>query len=425
MSGPPTPPGAAEEWRQGWPAVLATGVALAAGPAFYLYVSSLFVEPVEQAFSWTRSQMTAIAAIPLMGALVAPLIGWLVDRFGIYKVSIPSFVLFGLAFFGLSQAKGHVWEVSAWMLLLGIAVPGATGLTLARPVVTWFSQSRGLALGVMAALVTVFTALLAPLLGKLIAAEGFRAGYMALGLFALCVGTPIVLFFVKEKLDATVPMPINPDEVVAPPSEPMVASDTKEGIGTLLRQPRYWILLLAIILPNIPIGGIVTQLTPIIAARGIDAASAGFMLTLYALSAFSGRIVIGFLFDRYNAGLVAALICVVATFGAAMLHTHAPHTLLYLGVLTVGVMHGAEVDVGAFFTARMFPRHLFGSAMGGIASVGMIGTAIGVIGFGQMFDRMGGYDFAILLSSAMFLASALLFLALMGPMKRGHHVQIA
>ena len=378
--------------------------------------------------------MTAIAAIPLMGALVAPLVGWLVDRFGIYKVSIPSFILFGLAFFGLSQAKGHVWEVSAWMLLLGIAVPGATGLTLARPVVTWFSQSRGLALGVMAALVTVFTALLAPLLGKLIAAEGFRAGYMALGLFALCVGTPIVLFFIKEKPDETpdaaVSMSANPDEAIAPPSGvtpsgSMVASDAKEGIGTLLRQPRYWILLLAIILPNIPIGGIVTQLTPIIAARGIDAASAGFMLTLYALSAFSGRIVIGFLFDRYNAGLVAALICVVATFGAAMLHTHAPHTLLYLGVLTVGVMHGAEVDVGAFFTARMFPRHLFGSAMGGIASVGMIGTAIGVIGFGQMFDRMGGYDFAILLSSAMFLASALLFLALMGPMKRGHHVQIA
>lgn len=418
--------GARDEWRRGWPAVAAAGIALSAGPSFYLYVSSLFVEPVEQAFAWSRSQMTTIAAIPLLGALVAPLIGWLVDRFGIYKVALPSFALLGIAFFGLSQAQGQVGEVAAWMLLLGIAVPGATAMTISRPVVTWFNQSRGLALGVMAAMVTVFTALLAPLLGQLIALQGFRVGYMALGICAIGVGIPVMLFFLKEKPvdDLHAPSAEARAELPAKTESPAKAEDAG-GFLTLLRRPAYWTLLAAIILPNIPIGGIVTQLTPIVTARGVNAADAGIMLTLYALSAFGGRIIIGLFFDRFNAARVAALISLIAMVGTFMLHTSAPSMMLYFGVLTVGVMHGAEVDVGAFFSARMFPHALFGSAMGGVACFGMIGTAVGAVGFGRLFDKTGGYDTAIVISSLMFLASAALFLALTGAIRRGHHVTVA
>ena len=418
-----------QEWRAGWHAVIAAGIGIAAGPAFYLYVSSLFVQPVEQAFSWSRSQMMTIAAIPLLGAFVAPIVGRLVDRYGIYKVAIPSLILLAIAFVGLSQARGHVLEVCLWMALLGIAVPGSSGLTLSRPVVGWFTHSRGLALGMMAALVTVFTAILAPPLGYLIANYGFRAGYLALGAMAVVIALPAVGFFLREKPSTPpepAPSPITDDHDSDFAAAPLnVASPPPQGFGTVARRPDYWVLLLSIFLCNIPIGGMVTQLTPIVQARGISAVEAGGMLTLYALSAFTGRLIIGFLFDHFNAAAVAAVMCVVAIFGALALLPAAPQMALYFGVLTIGLMHGAEVDVGAFFVARMLPRSLFGTGMGGVSALGMLATAVGVVGFGQLYDRSGSYDSAIVGSAVLFFLSAVLYVMLIRSIRRGHHAQVA
>jgi MFS family permease len=88
-------------------------------------------------------------------------------------------------------------------------------------------------------------------------------------------------------------------------------------------------------------------------------------------------------------------------------------------------MHGAEVDVGAFFVARMLPRSLFGTGMGGVSALGMLATAVGVVGFGQLYDRSGSYDSAIVGSAVLFFLSAVLYVMLIRSIRRGHHAQVA
>ncbi len=392
---------ALNEWRAGWLSVVAAGAIIGSGPAFYFFVSSLFIEPIQHAFGWSRSEMATIAALPLFGALSAPFFGAAIDRYGMRPVAISCMIIVTLAYLGLALTSGALPQVIALMLLLGIAVPGTTGLALSRAVVSWFDRSRGLALGMMTAVVTLASAALAPAMGWLIAEQGFRIGYAAMALLMAGIGIPLTLFALRERSEPLVPDP-----------EPEPGDDGRGHLSELVKMPAFWLLMAGLALTNITTGGVVTQLAPIVGGHGVAAADAGFILSLFALATFVGRIIIGFCFDRFAAARVIALALLLAAVGAVSLMRGAPTGTLYIGVMAVALVQGAEADINSYFVSRLFAFRLYGRAYGLVQAVSMLGTAMGLIGFGYIYDGFGSYDLAIGLSSMLMLVAAGIFLIL-------------
>lgn len=387
------------EWRSGWLAVVSAGTAVAVGPVFYLLVSSLFIGPLEREFNWQRGDVALLAAVPLVGALAAPLFGMMLDRFGYRRLAGASFVAVAIAYLGLSRSSGTITEAVGWMLLLGIAAPGATGLIFTRVVVSWFDKGRGTALGLMAAMVTMVTAALSPLFGWLIATEGFRAGYLGMAIMAAVVGLPAAVFFLRERSPPLVP-------------DPPALDRAQTSWLALLVNPGFWLLALALLLSNIMTGGVVTQLAPLVAARGIDPTQAGFMLTLYLMANVAGRFGIGYAFDRFPPARVAALTALVAALGGAGFLSGMPQFTVYFAAIAVGIIHGAEVDIAGYFVSRLFPYALFGRALGAIQAVGTLGTAVGLVTVGQLYDAAGDYDIAIFAAMLLMLCCSISFLSL-------------
>lgn len=395
----------AAEWRDGWRAVLSAGMAIAAGPTFYLLISSLFIEPLERDFGWQRGDITLLAAIPLVGALAAPFYGSALDRFGYRRIAASSFTVIILAYFGLSRTSGAIGEVAMLMLLLGLAAPGATGLIFSRAVISWFDRGRGTAIGAMAAAITLMTALLSPLFGWLVATHGFRAGYLGMAVLAATVGLPAALVFLRERSPPRVPDP------------PQLTAQQRR-IGALFCDGGFWLLAFALLFSNIVTGAVVTQLAPLVTARGIDSASAGFMLTLYLVANVAGRIGIGYAFDRLPAARVSALVALSAAIGAGGFLSGAPQVTLYAAAVAVGLIHGAEVDIASYFISRLFPYAMFGRALGAIQAISTLGTAIGLVAIGQSYDAFGSYDPAIAIAMMLLLASAAAFLLIAPRMAR-------
>ena len=400
-------PAARSEWRLGWHSVLVAGIGSATGPAFYQYVSSLFIPSIEASFGWSRADTTAVAAIPFIGAFSAPLIGRLADRYGIRLVASICIVMVGLSYIGLMLTSGAFWQIAGLMVVLGLFAPGATGLTYGRAVVSWFNRGRGLAIGITTSVITIFTAALAPAIATIIAEHGFRAGNAVLASLILLVGLPVILLGLKER-----------DTPVAEQSRPAPPKGNGAGFLALSRQPQFRLLAVTLLILNIPTGGVLTQLGPLVISRGIAADQAGFMLSLYAASVLVGRLVIGWLFDKYPAQRVTAVATLIAAFGCVAFTSAAPVAALFLGVLTVGLIQGAETDINTYFVGRMFPHSEFSSVFGGILASAMIGTAIGVIGFGQLFEASGDYDSAMLTSVILLFVAAGLFLMLAPYMSR-------
>lgn len=409
------------EWRAGWPVVLSSACGIGTGAALYQYVSSLFIDPAQSELGWSRGDFALIGATPLIGALSAPLIGRLADRYGVRPVAIIATITIAIAFFGLSQQGGSVAEAVAWMLLLGFAVPGTTGIVYSRAVTGWFAHNRGLALGLMSSGISIGALLATPLIAWAISQGGFRGGYLGLALLALCIGLPAILLGLRERVSPAVAMPGVPSGDGPPKSTPPGPSP----LSSLVRSRRFWLLAAVMFLVNIPSSGILTQLTPLLTDKGVARETAALLLSLYAVSVLAGRIGIGWLFDRLPAPRVAAAVTLVAAIGCIAFHSATPLAFVYAGVVTVGLMQGAETDVLAYFVSRLFDHRHFGAIYGLQVTGGMTGTAIGIIGFGQLYDRLGSYDVVLMIGAGILVIVAGLYLSLSGAMAAAQDLEAA
>ena len=390
------------EWRAGWSVVLSSAIGIGTGAALYQYVSSLFIAPLEYELGWSRGDVALIGATPLIGALSAPLIGRIADRYGIRPVAIASTIVFAAAFAGLSTVDGTVWQAVAWMLLLGLIVPGTTGIVYSRAISSWFTASRGLALGLMSSGVSIGALIATPVVARVIEEHGFRGGYLTLAGIALLIGLPAILLGLRERREE--PDAIGSDNDAPSNSQPL------PPLAPLLRTRRFWLLVAIMFLVNIPSSGILTQLAPLLTGKGLSIDTAAFLMATYAVSVLAGRIGIGWLFDRLPAARVAAIVTLVSAFGCLSFLSATPMAFVAFGVVTVGLMQGAETDVLAYFVARLFDHRHFSSIYGLQVTGGMLGTAVGVIGFGQLYDLFGGYDVVLTIGAAMLMLVAALYL---------------
>jgi nitrate/nitrite transporter NarK len=83
--------------------------------------------------------------------------------------------------------------------------------------------------------------------------------------------------------------------------------------------------------------------------------------------------------------------------------------LAAFAVLLIGLQQGSEVDLLAFFVSRRFGVLHYGAIYGRIATFGALGTAVGLVLFGEVFDATGAYTWALMIGAAAFAAGAAAF----------------
>jgi predicted MFS family arabinose efflux permease len=397
------------EWRRGWPVVASSAIGIGTGAALYQYVSSLFIAPLQGDFGWSRGQISLLGATALVGAFTAPLIGRLADRYGVRPVAIAATITIALAFAGLAAQDGSIAIALAFMILFGLAVPGTTGVVYSRAVSGWFRADkgggRGLALGVMSSGISIAALIATPIIAAIIAVHGYRGGYLALAAAALFIGLPAILIGLREPARAAV--------------EPVHAAPDESPAG-LFRTRRFWLLVAIMFLVNVPSTGILTQLAPLLTGKGFSTGTAAALMAAYAASVLVGRIGIGWLFDRLPAPRVAFAVTFIAALGCTTFHSATPVAFVYAGVVTVGLMQGAETDVLAYFVGRMFPLKHFSAVYGGVVTASLFGTATGIVGFGALHDATQSYDLALMIAAVMLMTVAALYLLTAKPMREAN-----
>lgn len=399
---------AAGEWRRGWRPLAAATLALGCGANLHFYVSTFFVRGISDEFGISRGELASLQALAMWGVLVAPLVGWLIDRFGANRVLTLGSVALGLVYLAAANMPASLWALL--LVLVAIQALGQATATVphTRVVGSWFSDNRGLALGIAITGIPLLSALVSPLLSALIAAEGWRVGYYFLAALSLLVALPLNRFFVRERVATT------------------DAARDFEGVaaGAASRSRAFWLLIGAMILVNIPGGGFLNQLVPLLTDRNYPAAAAALTVSLFAGSVVVGRLACGFLLDRLPPAAVAVGFSLAPAAGMLVLATASSDPLtVAVSVALIGVQQGAELDLLAFFAARLFGLRRYASIYATTYAVSVIATSFGLIAFGLSHDRTGSYDAAMLLSAATFSFGALCFALLhKAPAHRSSHI---
>mgnify|MGYP001501873154 CR=1 FL=1 len=390
-----------EEWRKGWPAVAVATVGMATGAGLYHYVSSLFIYSLEAEFGWSRGDISNASAFGLLAVFSAPLIGRLADRLGSRRIAIACILTLAACYFALSNMTGAYWQFLLISAVLGVAAPGCTTLIYGRAVNSWFDQGKGIALGIAAAGMSIGAMLFSPLIRAMIAKYGSSGGYLTLTGLMLLIALPTVSLWLREK--KTQPKH-SESRIVGARSSPEV------NWIQLTKGRTFWTLAVAILAANAPAAGVLTQFEPLVREHGISDPT--LYLTLYAASVLFGRIAIGWLFDKFDARRVAALVTLGGITGSLLLVSSSPALAIPFAIILIGFLSGAETDVLAYFVGRHFGTTAFSTMYGLLFGISVIGTAAGIVGFGQLFDIYGSYDLALYAAAGLLVPAIIAYLVL-------------
>jgi len=179
-----------------------------------------------------------------------------------------------------------------------------------------------------------------------------------------------------------------------------------------VRSSSFWLMALAVFLVVTTINGIVAHLVPLLTDRGIDVRQATATLSLVGLSTIAGRLVAGYLLDRFFAPYVAAGLFLLPLVAVGLLTAGAGGVAPTLAAVSLGFGLGAEVDVIGFLASRYFGLRAFGQIYGCLFAIFTLGTGLGPVLMAVSFDVTQSYDvtltgFGVALTCASVLVSRL------------------
>jgi predicted MFS family arabinose efflux permease len=200
----------------------------------------------------------------------------------------------------------------------------------------------------------------------------------------------------------------------AEPEEP----DTKAALETGLtldeavRGYRFWILLLSILFAYQGFSGIGPNLLPSLTDDGFTREQAASVQSVFGISIIVGRVVVGYLVDRFWAPGVAAFCLAIPAAGAAMLHGSQTFETAALAAFLIGFAAGAELDLMAFLAARYFGLAHYAKIYSILYATLAVCSGTAPMIFASVYDATGSYDLGYSTASVLFLVSVVLILML-------------
>jgi len=384
--------------RNPWWVVFGSTVGLIVGNGpIVFFTFGLFLLPVTREFGWDRATFSSSLFVGhALAALAYPFLGRAIDRYGVRRVSLTSIVLFAVSIAALSLTPSSPAVFIAMAGLCGLLSAGQAPLPYAKAVSSWFDERRGLALGIAMTGIGIGATLVPQFARAVIAAYGWRTGYVALGVLMLIVAFPAVAIFIREP-DAR--------ERAFGYTDGVVPGLT---VGESLRTSSFWLLAIPVFLVVTTINGIIGHLVPLLTDRGLEVRQATATLSVVGLSTIAGRLVSGYLLDRYFAPMVTAVVFLLPLAGVTMLALGTAGTAPVLAAMTLGFGLGAEIDVIGFMVSRYFGLRAYGEIYGCMFAIFTVGTGLGPVLMGLSFDATGSYTFTLTVFAMALIVASLL-----------------
>jgi predicted MFS family arabinose efflux permease len=392
----------AREWRAGWPVVLASlaGITLCSAHG---YTIGVMIGPLEQAFGWSRAAITGgLLIIAVVAVFAAPVAGRMADRFGPRRVALAGVPLFCLGFGLLATANGNIWGWWALWLFLAIGNMAILPTIWTAAVNSRFDANRGKALAFALCGTGLAAFILPPATTRLVAAYGWQGGYVALAVAGFLIVFPLTLLAFRSAPQA------------APsPAQPAAARPSRKELRAEMRSARFLKLLGASTVFSIAICALTTNAVPVLRGLGHDPIAAADTAALMGFGSVLGRIAGGFLLDRFDAKLVAAVSVVApAVTALLLLYAGADREVAMAACFIMGLAIGAEVDACAYLAARHFGMANFGALFGTINGLMLFGNGIAPFAANYVYDVSGSYSAVLWAQIPAYVLAAALFLAL-------------
>jgi sugar phosphate permease len=406
----------------GWAVVAATFLTMLV-TAGAVGAPGVFIVPLEKEFGWKTSEISSALAIRfILFGLMGPFAAAFMNRFGVRRMVLTALVIVATVL-AVSTTMTSLWQL---VLLWGIGVGLGTGLTamvLGATVSTrWFSERRGLVMGMLSASTATGQLIFLPLLAKMTALYGWRFSVAFIcGMIALAA---VVAFLLMQNRPADVGLPpFGAKEIVPTPPH-------TESFGALLLTPllvlkeaagtgAFWVLFGTFFICGLSTNGLIqTHFIALCGDFGLASVTAASVLAMMGVFDFFGTIGSGWLSDRFDNRWL--LFWYYGLRGLSLLYL--PYTdFTFYGLSLFAMFYGldwiATVPPTVKLTSRYFGAEKTNVVFGWIFAGHQLGAATAAYGAGFTRTEFATYLPAFFAAGVACIVAAFLILSLGKPEK--------
>ncbi len=353
----------------------------------------LYIAALSDDLGWSKTALSGAAALQSVeAAIIGPLLGWVVDRFGTQSMVRVGILIFAAGLLMLSQVDSlSSFYFSAILLAIGTSLSGYFPLSVA--LVQWFERHRARALSIMS-LGLALGGLAVPIVAWAMQNHGWRMVAMVSALIAVVVGLPLARIIKRRPEDHGEYIDGIPPQSKSTTSEgtEVMAQQREFSAHQALRTRAFWLLAIGHGLALLVVTAVnVHAISHMKEGLGYTVAQAGLVIMLMTLAQVFGVLLGAGLGERYEKSKVAALCMLAHALGLIFL-TYATHVAeLVAFAIFHGVAWGLRGPFMQAIRADYFGRNAIGMIMGLSAAIIAIGQIAGPMVAGMLADLTGNY----------------------------------
>jgi len=392
----------------GWWIVLAAFLNLFFAVGIVFYGFPVFYPSLIESLHFSRQQATTgmflgfAAAAPLLGLLV----GALIDRLGARLA-----ILIGTGFVGASLfLMSGIHTLTQYYLLCFTEVLGyvsAGPIANQVLVANWFRKMRGRAMG-YAYLGLGFGGAVSPLLVHwLIETSGWRKAFEVIGVAIVAILFPIGIWVTRS---APRDLGLFPDGARPDPAAIGSAAPSRTT-GEAVRTANFWFLLVGSTLVIGVIGTVISHFILFLKDEGYSSGWASRTLSILLFSSLAGRVLVGYVADRFNRKNVMALFYLTLALAIPLLFLHHHVRAVQAFAILFGFAMGADYMLIPLVAVDCFGLAALGKILALVIMADSLGQTFGPVMAGRIFDLRHSYDLAwLIITVAGILGAGTIFL---------------
>jgi len=353
-------------------------------------------------FGWGIGTIGVLMAVYyVVGAVFAPISGWLGERYGARCLMLAGGVLYGgsMILLGLVRQPWHFLLTFSLLLSLTQSI---CMVPLMAAVSGWFRRRLGLATGLLWAAGGVGAAGLAPLVSVLLATLGWQGTFWSLGVIGGGIILSLTLLFRNHPADlGLTPYGATAADPPAAVRSPAVERLRRQVFTRHMRRTRaFWYLPLIHGLGCAGHGIVLLYAVPLAVERGLTLVAASVILSLISVCSIGSRLLMPIVAERCGGKpIIAAALVIQGCTVPVLWGAHEAWTFYLFGSL-FGIGFGGEMTAYLVVNRQYFGTGPTGTLYGFEMMGALLGHAVASGLAGLMLYATGSFWLVLLLSMA-------------------------
>ena len=383
-------------FHRGWAIAAACFLASSVAVGGSQYSFGHFVEPLENTFGWTRTQIGLSLSLIAFGSFISPLIGSLIDKQGSRRIMAFSMAVFGISYL-VRPFMTELWHWYFLSVVQSFSIVGAAMLPPGKLVGLWFPENRGRVIGITAMGNNFGGMVIQPIIAFLVTVYNWKVAYAVVGALGILVS--IYSYLVVK----------NPDSESQGILESEKKTDNSTGftLKEAIRTKTFYAITFAILCGTFTYSSLLPQVSSHLIINGVRESTASIAVSLFATCGMVGKFIFGNLSDKYGPRMALVLdLCGQAIFASLLVYA-GDGLPVWVIVPAMGFFLGAFGALYQLIVIDAFGVKHFGAIMGVIAISNAVPSFLGPIIAGMSFDITGSYAVAFVITSVIFVLGAI------------------